>query len=270
MVGHYEAGSTKKTQADLHRPIEVAYPGQTRLLQFMVQPGTELTGETEDSTRSRSFLFLALGALVASDLETSPRLVIPENGFIALNAPMTRTRLGPLSTRTAHPHSLHLFRQILGELGLPVVVEAPYAFTTKGEMVTQCRDAVLLHALALRSMSCAHPRSGRWREGVAYKHCGRCVPCIIRRASMRPGNLDSASDYRQDVLGAAANGRNLEDVRAFLTAIVRANREAPIHALLRAGPLSDSPEHLHEYVGVYQRGLTEVATFLNGRATHRL
>jgi 7-cyano-7-deazaguanine synthase in queuosine biosynthesis len=267
LVGHFESGGTKKVQSDLAGSIDAKYPKKARLLQFMVQPGSGLTGETENTTRSRSLLFFSLASLVASALGPDARLVLPENGFIALNAPMSPTRLGPLSTRTVHPHTVELFRQLLEELGLRISVEVPYATITKGEMVSACADKNLLKGVAALSMSCAHPTSGRWREKVAFKHCGRCVPCIIRRASMDANTWDTPADYRMDIHQAQSTTANLEDVRAFLLAIERGRTEQPLTSVLRAGPLS---ERIDEYADVYRRGLAEVDTFLRKRVTHRL
>src|SRR4029079_408435 len=176
-------------------------------------------------------------------------------GFIARNAPMPPTRLGPLSTRTVHPHTIALFRQMLADLELPIDVQEPYAAATKGEMISACADQTMLRAVAKQSMSCAHPTSGRWREKVSFKHCGRCVPCIIRRASMDAIGWDDPADYRMDILKATSSTPNLEDCRAFLTAIARGKRESPLTSILRAGPLA---ERIDAYEGVYGRGLREV------------
>ena len=267
LVGHFESGMTKKVQAGLFRELTGEYPDFARLLQFMVQPGVGITGETEPTTRSRSFLFLSLATLVAASLGGIRRVILPENGFIALNPPMTPTRLGPLSTRTAHPHTLDLFQALLDRIGIELALDAPYALSTKGEMIADCQNQTLLRRIAPSSMSCAHPTSGRWREGVGYKHCGRCVPCLIRRASMYAAGWDGPSEYRMDILQARSSTPNLEDVRAFLTAIDRARTEPPLRSVLRAGPL---PGRVADYGDVYRRGLQEAAAFLATRRTRRL
>ncbi len=270
LVGHYESGWTKRTQGILHSRLAVEYPGAAHLVQFMIQPSTTLTGEVEPSTRSRSFLFISLGALVCSALGSDTRLVVPENGFIALNAPSTPTRLGALSTRTAHPHTIALFRKALLSLEIPLNLVTPYDGFTKGEMLAKSSARRLLRTIARQSMSCGHPNAGRWRKQAAYAHCGYCVPCIIRRAAMSALGWDRSMDYRVDLMTATARDRNLDDVRALLSALARSSDARAATDVLRSGPLSDDPSRIADYIAVYKRGLEELRGFLDRRATRRL
>jgi hypothetical protein len=53
----------------------------------------------EPSYRSRSLMFIALGTYFASRYNDT-ELIIPENGTISLNHPLSASRRGSLSTRT--------------------------------------------------------------------------------------------------------------------------------------------------------------------------
>lgn len=145
---------------------------------------TKSPGQQEPSQRARSIIFLAFGLAVATSLdryhrgETVP-LYICENGFIAINPPLTMSRLGSLSTRTAHPEYLGRLQQIFDASGINVQIRNPYALMTKGEMLAGCRNQDLLKQHAVASTSC-----GRFQR-FGYKHCGRCVPCQVRRASFK-------------------------------------------------------------------------------------
>jgi hypothetical protein len=73
----------------------------------------------EPSERARSLIFIAFGVLAATALKAyhdggEVPLNICENGFIAINPPLTGGRLGSLSTRTAHPEFLNRIKEILG------------------------------------------------------------------------------------------------------------------------------------------------------------
>src|SRR5690606_10145225 len=102
----------------------------------------------EITMRSRSLLFIALGISVAAHLGDGTPLLIPENGTIALNVPLTPARRGSCSTRTAHPHYLALLQKWLGSIGLNHPLKNPLAEKTKGEAVTECLDSVLLKKVA--------------------------------------------------------------------------------------------------------------------------
>ncbi|WP_345453580.1 Qat anti-phage system QueC-like protein QatC [Arthrobacter gyeryongensis] len=151
-------------------------------------------GEKETSQRSRSLIFLAFAVLAATatqryvDGETVP-LYVCENGFIAINPPLTNARIGSLSTRTAHPEFLGRMQKLLDETGLRVRIENPYAEKTKGEMLQNCLDQTLLMREAPISTSC-----GRFQR-FNYRHCGRCVPCQIRRAAFTAWQQEDSTEY---------------------------------------------------------------------------
>ncbi|MBT2495610.1 hypothetical protein J7E45_08320 [Microbacterium sp. ISL-59] len=154
----------------------------------------------ETSQRSRSLIFLAFAVLGATSTlayqyqQTIP-LFICENGFIAVNPPLTLARIGSLSTRTAHPEFLARIQSVLDAVGLRVLIQNPYEEKTKGEMLVECSDQSLLAQLAPASTSC-----GRFQR-FNYRHCGRCVPCQIRRASMLHWGTTDTTDYVFDDLG---------------------------------------------------------------------
>lgn len=171
--------------------------------------------QQEPSQRARSIVFLAFGLAVATSLdryhrgETVP-LYICENGFIAINPPLTMSRVGSLSTRTAHPEYLGRLQQVFDAAGINVQIRNPYAMVTKGEMMVGCRNQNLLKQHAVASTSC-----GRFQR-FGYKHCGRCVPCQVRRASFkRWSSLRDQTEYVHDNLSKddLQHGR-FEDVRS--------------------------------------------------------
>ena len=92
-------------------------------------------GADDDSQRTRSFQFLALGALAAEAIARyrklpKSNLLIGENGLIALNPPLTPRRMGSHSTRTAHPHFLGGVQALFDGVGIPVSISNPYRHRT--------------------------------------------------------------------------------------------------------------------------------------------
>jgi hypothetical protein len=140
--------------------------------------GISFKGPREPSTRGRSLAFYAFAVLAASRLGIArPTIYIPENGFICINPPLVPGRVSSLSTRTTHPLLISKLQQVLDGVGVSVEFELPYRFKTKGEMLNECLDQRRLQQLASDTTSC-----GRFRT-YNRKHCGRCVPCMIRRAA---------------------------------------------------------------------------------------
>lgn len=159
--------------------------GNERHLQWNqnIRPKVE---DIEGSTRGRSIGFFAFAAVAADYLATVkvglPKPVevfVPENGLISLNVPLNPGRMGSLSTKTTHPVFMERLQKLWDALGIPAVLRLPYAAMTKGEMMAACQVPDVLAQVASQATSC-----GRFvRNG--YKHCGRCVPCLVRRASFR-------------------------------------------------------------------------------------
>lgn len=178
--------------------------------------------ENPPSQRARSFIFLAYGVLVASALDRyqsgqDVKLYVCENGFISINPPLTGARLGSLSTRTTHPEFLALFGELITAAGLLVRIENPYQTKTKGEMLDACSDQGLLRAHASRSVSC-----GRYKR-YGYKHCGRCVPCLVRRAAFLKWGVKDNTEYVFGNLGQDDEDHaGFDDVRAVAMAILEA------------------------------------------------
>ncbi|MBK8059524.1 MAG: hypothetical protein IPK33_17200 [Gemmatimonadetes bacterium] len=250
---------------------------------FRVDPPSPVPGvsASETTTRSRSMIFIALGLLVASGLHAGggslgAPLVVPENGLISLNVPLTRARYGAWSTRTTHPHTLDLLRQVLVTIGIGTAIESPYRFVTKGEMLIQAVDREIARNIARATISCSHPNQGRWlprdrvvrSDGTHRQHCGTCVPCIIRRAAMSHAGWDDPNDYwfrLPEELDALKPDR-ASDARAFLIAL-SGRRPARPATLLRSGPLSVHDEQeLNALLRVYDAGMDEVEALLVPRA----
>lgn len=220
-----------------------------------------LRDATSDITmRSRSFNFLALAAVAASVVaeitdENLVPLIVPENGFIALNAPLTPRRVGSLSTRTTHPYFLGKIQSVFNQIGIPATISNPYEFKTKGEMFRECLNPLALRRAAPETMSCSNWK----RKSMA---CGRCVPCLIRRASFEFAGVTDTSDYVTRLTPGAEMG---DDLLAVQTAILRA-RAMPMRAIAsRSGPLPLDAHLRSQYEGVVRRGLDEMKTFLLAR-----
>lgn len=231
---------------------------------YVVPPKIHKDQLVESTMRARSLLFLSLGTAVASALNSGAPLYVPENGLISLNVPLTFGRAGTHSTRTTHPYTIHLFRRLLAALGIAVPVITPYRFLTKGEMLRCCKHQAALNAGVHATMSCSSPQAGRFHGRPVGQHCGYCVPCIIRRASLYAVGLDS-EPHHIDVLDPSLKPDTAagSDKRAFLMAIARVRAMTPLHVtseLLSAGPV-DSLE-LDDLVAVFRRGLDEVERFL--------
>jgi 7-cyano-7-deazaguanine synthase in queuosine biosynthesis len=155
--------------------------------------------EREDTQRTRSLLFLGLAALIARRTGFDEIIAIAENGQMAINLPLTAARIGPFSTHTAHPEFLRLaeglFRSLLG---YPFAIRNPYVYLTKREVIARIPRA--FQDGIGDTVSC-------WRAsrvGV-LRHCGDCVPCLVRRLALEAGGIVLA-EYARDVFREEVGG----------------------------------------------------------------
>jgi hypothetical protein len=220
-------------------------------------------GENERSQRSRSLIFLAYGTLTATALLSYEKgdeipLFVSENGLISINPPLTEARLGSLSTRTTHPVFLTQFQRLLENAGLRVKLRNPYKFRTKGEMLAECRDQAYLRKRAHEATSC-----GRYRRN-GLRHCGRCVPCMIRRAAFVAWKKPDKTDYIYEDLGKNdADHAKYNDVRSAALAIATIQEEG-LDSLLGACLASNLIEEKPSHREVVERGMNELRKFLKG------
>jgi 7-cyano-7-deazaguanine synthase in queuosine biosynthesis len=265
-VSQHGGGLTPKFQNETFQKLRERYTELCHENQFYVV-GPQLNDDRENTMRSRSILFLGLGVAVASALGSDVPLVVPENGLISLNIPLTRTRAGSSSTRTTHPHFIAGVRQVLRELGVSNNIELPYRHNTKGEMLAYAEDQNTLRTILRFTMSCSHPEASRWERTTPGIHCGYCFPCLIRRAAVSAANLEEADvryTYDVRVNPPEEDSEKHRDLRAVQMALRRdeqADRPSTFR-VLEAGPLP--PEELSEFAKVYERGMAELKAFLDG------
>jgi len=268
-ASHAGEGAVSKPQENCFDVLQKHYakqsPTRFRLWMNFSKKLVRKVG-TEESTRARSFLFFALGIFAGSSFGKQFTLRVPENGLISLNVPLDTLRLGALSTRTTHQFYIARWNQLLKILSIPAVIENPYWDKTKGEMVSECTNAKLLHSLIPSSMSCASPTKGRWKK-LKAEHCGYCLPCLIRRAALVSAS-DPTAYSLPDLRAAVMDTRRAEgqQIRSFQYAIERLRARPQLAKMLihKPGPLYDNPERLDALANVYQRGLEEVGVLLKG------
>lgn len=263
LIGHSKSADVGPYQEQCASALETAYPeiAPDRIYAFIAIPKTGLFDSEDHTERGRSFMFLSLGAICGSALPVDfAKLIVPENGMISLNIPLTPLRVSSHSTRTTHPHYLDMMQALFDGLQLNVFIQNPFQFFTKGEMIKDCRNQSLV--LNTETMSCSHP-SGRY-EGMGNAHCGRCVPCIIRQSSFFSAGVYDPTTYRTNIKDGLMeiDGAKGADILAFKYMIAKVNKHTDyLKASIRmTGPL---PGDVSRFIDVYLRALKEVEFFLN-------
>lgn len=178
----------------------------------------------EYTQRSRSFLYVALGATIATMIGQSS-LRFYENGIISMNLPVCAQVVGGKATRTTHPRVLFGFQQLISLLSeKPFTVENAFFWKTKGEIVSLIEKAGCADLLE-HSVSCTHT----WEMTKQHSHCGTCSQCIDRRFAVIAAGLeafDPISNYKVDVFtqGRENDLEKSDNKTLFASYLERANQ----------------------------------------------
>jgi hypothetical protein len=205
-VSHSDWSSVAGEQNRALDALEVAFGSRPsdvrwRFARKQNQVGSGASFDNETSRRSRSLLFLALGATMSAT--AGAELWVAENGFTSLNPPLMAESLGALSTRTTHPAFVAGLAEALTDVGLSVQIHNRFADVTKGEMftqVTQVLGASQASALLSATHSCGKPQ--RLAGYAPDAPCGVCLGCLVRRGAFIAAGLSDQTEYLEQVLPA--------------------------------------------------------------------
>lgn len=263
-VSHYDGhvSGPATDQNNLRQLLSLKYGQRIRHLQVRVgalaEKSDEGKYEFETSFRSRSLIFLGLAVYAALKVGDSVPILIPENGPISVNMPLNPSRRGACSTRTVHPFFISSINRVLSLAGIPHVVQNPYFFKTKGEMIKECAGQEVLKLGIPATNSCGKAgRKQHWANKKA-RACGVCVPCLLRRAALNAAGLDNGVYGNEAFSGDPAG---YADLHALLGLVYAKPSQGEIKKRLIANgriPLSELSQH----ADVVQRMIQEVTAWV--------
>lgn len=265
LVSHYDSHmSAGPEQKSLLKELVKKYPSSFRFIPSVgVSPSYK--GRSEKTFRSRSLLFLGIAAL-AGNYQQLP-IIVPENGTVSLNYPLSSSRRSACSTRTTHPTFIDGINGLLAALGLAVSIINPYHLSTKGEMVSACKDRDFLLEIVGLSKSCG--KSGHkvhWTDhSSGVDHCGVCMPCIYRQASMQ--NFNDPTNYGNSI-NKTHSGKKIflqstqgEDFNACLEFLAKSHDSLDIRSELMVNGIRNITL-LDNYISLVKRSKQEVSSWV--------
>lgn len=167
--------------------------GKDRLIHVRVNLTTGFHTAEEFTQRTRSFLFAALGFLVA-DIVGKRSVSFYENGVVSMNLPLAEHVLGSRATRTTHPRVLHDLGALFSRIAAcDFKVVNPFFWDTKADIVRRIAE-VGCASLIPETFSCANVR----KANQVDRHCGVCSQCLDRRFGVLAadcGQYEPTSEY---------------------------------------------------------------------------
>jgi 7-cyano-7-deazaguanine synthase in queuosine biosynthesis len=276
-LSHYPAPALRGIQKRLEETLRARHP---RLINVSVP--VSAAGKLSDSDNllgqppkqvlyqhGRSFLFLALASTLAIQNGIAD-IYVHENGPISLNPTFSEARF---NTRTTHPVFVEYFRELLRRVfGVELRINSSFANLTKGEILDGL-DSEWVEHLRKTNSCWSYSKVRLWAGQMDIRdftggHCGRCLPCLARRAAFHHAKLDSADDsYLWDAVPAHKWSKWL-DTRHFTPILdqFRFCQNAlvmPDSALLDFCPdfYDDNEEKVREKLALYRRFAGEMVAW---------
>jgi hypothetical protein len=203
LVSHRPVSTLDARQRKLFGELQKEFPGQFIHIPVWINKAEKFG--REPTQRTRSFLYSALGTVVAQSVRAGGVRFF-ENGIVSLNLPVAEEAIRARASRTTHPVALHLFASLYSAVTeRDFAVDNPYLFKTKTDVVGSLSEHKAAHLIA-QTCSCSHSMF----KSKTQWHCGTCSQCIDRRFAITAAGLlahDSDADYVSDVfLGARKEG----------------------------------------------------------------
>lgn len=272
LVSHYDSkmNGPKADQEKIISEFSSHYPNRFIWLGSL---GISPTISKELTSRSRSLMFLALAIMVAA--YKSGKVFVPENGPVSLNFPLSYSRRAACSTRTTHPIFIGMVRELLEIWNIPVSISNPYEFKTKGEMVRECEDRQYLLNILELSNSCGKRGEHQFMyDNHNASHCGRCMPCMYRKASL-VGYKDKTTYgitlehlFRLHYVNPREKCSN--DFFAMLNYLKRLYSDQDIKKELLVMGMNKKNSHFNDYVSLVKRTREELRNLLRLEAPKQI
>lgn len=222
---------------------------------------TELEHDEENSQRTRSFVFLVIGAIMARRAGHGKLIYLAENGQMAIHLPLTHGRVGSFSTHTAHPEVLTSIQEFITQaLNVEFTIINPYVHKTKKEVV----EVVFRNVPESIPISNSCWRNARLPAGTT--HCGTCIPCYIRRIAIESLTTDTTNYHRDPWIENVSALPPDDDARrniADLTELIKRFEVFDDETVLSEWPeLYSSAINAGEVMAMYRRFAREARTVL--------
>lgn len=202
-----------------------------------------------------------------------------------MNIPLSPSRRSSCSTKTTHPHFLSLVNTIFINLGILTSAKNPYELDTKGEMLVPYSNDSFFKGLVELSNSCGKGGHTVWWYKIYHnkhfaanidtskvKHCGKCMPCIYRRAAMNKVGWDSEAFYGDNIFNAShwaflneKHHKRFKDVKTLLNflSLQKSQKEIKRELLINGALPFDK---IDAYSNVVVKTIREIKDWFNAHS----
>ena len=124
-------------------------------------------------------------------------------------------------------------------------------------MLIECKNKEFVENNLSSTMSCSHPDNGRMLKETEARHCGYCLPCVIRQAAIKKAGMHDKSTYRDREFKIVKEARTI--LNSYKLGIKKYNPKYAFLTVQQSGPIE---ERIEEYANLYIRGMNELKDYL--------
>lgn len=270
LVSHRPVSTMDKRQKDLVKLLRKEFSQQ--IMHIPVWINKNRKHGDEPSQRTRSFLFSALGTLVATAANLR-KVCFFENGVLSLNLPLAEEILRARASRTTHPASLKLLENLSAlVVGEEFSLLNPFVFKTKTEVVSAISSYEKANLISY-TKSCSHTI----HASKTQWHCGTCSQCIDRRIAILAAGQeahDSINDYSADVITgprkdgyekniAIAYCRHANELQKMSSEEISTRFSSELARATR--PFAQRTQSAEEFIAMHERHASSVCSVLESQ-----
>lgn len=220
---------------------------------------------SEQSQRSRAFLFLSIAGVVCLQKDLSD-IFMYENGVVSFNLPLSAQSVSSLLSRSTHPKFIYLFKNFINNFGnIKINIHNPFIYLTRRE-VAKTMLGTGYEDLIQKSISCAHTQLAT----IIHPHCGTCSQCIDRRFALSDFSLqkfDDITSYEKDIFINDLNeGEERTQAESYMRSAIKINKMSDYNFFTEYPELQETLRYLgapidesaSKIYGLFKRHANEV------------
>lgn len=102
-------------------------------------------------------------------------------------------------------------------------------------MLVECKNQEFMTAYLNNTMSCSHPDLGRMYSEKESRHCGYCLPCVIRQAAILHAGINDNGSYRDRLFESGPNAKTIRN--SYLLGLKKFNPDVAFMTIQLNGPI---------------------------------
>lgn len=106
-------------------------------------------------------------------------------------------------------------------------------------------------------MSCSHPDIGRMKFEKDARHCGYCLPCVIRQAAILFSGVQDKSTYRDRLFESGPNAKMI--LNSYILGLKKFNPDMAFMTIQMNGSIE---KDIEQFADLYVRGMRELEQYI--------